>query len=101
MVAGPLRRAWSSQDYLTKYPGYRVPFAEKVRSEAGVRTIALGMIRTYEQAEEVVSNGRADLVAIGRGFLRYPYLLLRWAKQAGLKWRYPSSTREPGEEVQG
>ena len=42
-----------------------------------MRTIALRMIRTYEQAEEVVSNGRADLVAIGREFLRDPYLLLR------------------------
>ena len=77
------------EESFVEYPGHQVPFAERIRREAGVRTIAVGMIRTYEQAEEIVSNGRADLVAIGRGFLRDPYLPLRWAKYAGVKIEVP------------
>ena len=43
-------------------PGYRVPFAEKIRSEAAVATGAVGLITEAEQAEEIVSKGRADVV---------------------------------------
>ena len=77
------------EERFTEYPGHQIPFAERIRREAGIRTIAVGMIRTYEQAEEIISNGRADLVAIGREFLRDPYLPLRWAKQAGVKMEVP------------
>ncbi len=79
----------AQEESFTEYPGHQVPFAERISREAGIGTIAVGMIRTYEQAEEIVSNGRADLVAIGRKFLRDPYLPLRWAKQAGVKMEVP------------
>ena len=54
-------------------PGYQVPFAEKVRREAAIPTLAVGLITTPELAEEIVFNGRADLVALGRELLRNPY----------------------------
>ena len=79
----------AQEESFSEYPGHQVPFAERIRREAGVKTIAVGMIKTYEQAEETLSNGRADLVAVGREFLRDPYLPLRWAKGAGLEIHIP------------
>lgn len=59
-------------------PGYQVPFAEAVRKEVGIPTIAVGLISTAELAEEILANGRADFVALGRELLRNPY----WPLQA-------------------
>jgi 2,4-dienoyl-CoA reductase-like NADH-dependent reductase (Old Yellow Enzyme family) len=53
-------------------PGFQVPFAERVRHEADIPTIAVGLILKPEQAAEIVDNSRADLVAIGREALRDP-----------------------------
>ena len=44
------------------HPGYQVPFAEAVRRRAGIATGAVGLITAPEHAEEIVANGRADLV---------------------------------------
>jgi 2,4-dienoyl-CoA reductase-like NADH-dependent reductase (Old Yellow Enzyme family) len=59
-------------------PGYQVPFAEKIRREAGIATIAVGMIVDPHQAERVVSTGQADMVALARAMMLNP----RWAWQA-------------------
>ncbi|ADC89686.1 NADH:flavin oxidoreductase/NADH oxidase [Thermocrinis albus DSM 14484] len=72
-----------------EYPGHQVPFAERIKREAGVLTQAVGMITSYELAQEIVANGRADFVAIGREFLRDPYLPVRWAQKAGVKGMVP------------
>jgi 2,4-dienoyl-CoA reductase-like NADH-dependent reductase (Old Yellow Enzyme family) len=66
-------------------PGYQVPFAERIRRDAGVATAAVGLITEAEQAEAIVSQGRADLVLLGREFLRDPYWPLRHAKAEGGK----------------
>jgi 2,4-dienoyl-CoA reductase-like NADH-dependent reductase (Old Yellow Enzyme family) len=55
-------------------PGYQVPFAERIRREAGIRSMAVGLIRDPGQAEEILASGQADLIAIGRGFINDP----RW-----------------------
>jgi 2,4-dienoyl-CoA reductase-like NADH-dependent reductase (Old Yellow Enzyme family) len=55
-------------------PGYQVPFAEIVRSETGLPTIAVGLITEPRQAEAIVEAGRADLVALARALLYDP----RW-----------------------
>jgi NADPH2 dehydrogenase len=55
------------------YPGYQVPFAEKIRREAKIATAAVGLITTPQQAEEILRNERADLVFLGRELLRNPY----------------------------
>jgi 2,4-dienoyl-CoA reductase-like NADH-dependent reductase (Old Yellow Enzyme family) len=64
-------------------PGYQVPFAERIRREAGIATMAVGLITTPETAEEIVRNGRADLVAMGRELLRSPYWPLQAARVLG------------------
>lgn len=53
--------------------GFQVPFAEEVRRCAGIKTQAVGIILTPEQANEIVALGQADLVALGREVLRTPY----------------------------
>jgi 2,4-dienoyl-CoA reductase-like NADH-dependent reductase (Old Yellow Enzyme family) len=63
------------------YAGYQVPFAEKIRRESGARTVAVGMISQPAQAEAIIANGRADLVAIGRLALWDPY----WPHHAAKK----------------
>jgi 2,4-dienoyl-CoA reductase-like NADH-dependent reductase (Old Yellow Enzyme family) len=62
-------------------PGYQVPFAERVRKDADIVTIAVGMITEARQAENIVAEGKADMVALARGFLWDP----RWAWHAALE----------------
>jgi 2,4-dienoyl-CoA reductase-like NADH-dependent reductase (Old Yellow Enzyme family) len=59
--------------------GYQVQFAERIRREAGIPTRAVGMIFTGRQAEAIVAEGKADMVAVGRGYIDDP----RWAWHAG------------------
>ena len=70
-------------------PGYQVPFAEKIRREAGIATMSVGLITTPEMAEEIVRNGRADMVALGREFLRNPYWPLQAARALGHDLTWP------------
>ncbi|HBN9689325.1 MULTISPECIES: NADPH dehydrogenase NamA [Pseudomonas] len=60
------------------YPNYQVPAAELLRKELGIMTGAVGLIQTGRQAEEILQNGRADLVFVGRQMLRDPY----WVRAA-------------------
>jgi len=55
-------------------PGYQVPFAERIRRETGLLTIAVGLITEPGQAEAIVSSGQADMVALARSMLYDP----RW-----------------------
>jgi len=62
-------------------PGYQVPFAERVRKDAGIPTVAIGLITEARQAERIVAGGKADMVSLARGFLWDP----RWAWHAALE----------------
>lgn len=53
--------------------GFQVPFSERVRHGAGVKTQAVGMIVDASQAEAVLQEGKADLIALGREALFDPY----------------------------
>jgi 2,4-dienoyl-CoA reductase-like NADH-dependent reductase (Old Yellow Enzyme family) len=53
--------------------GYQVPFAERIRREAGIATAAVGSITEPTHADEIIRNGRADVVLLAREFLREPY----------------------------
>ncbi|AEB12937.1 NADH:flavin oxidoreductase/NADH oxidase [Marinithermus hydrothermalis] len=70
-------------------PGYQVPFADAVRKRVGLRTGAVGLITTGEQAETILQAGSADLVLLGRLLLRDPYFPLRLAARHGLKEAVP------------
>ena len=59
--------------------GYNVPIAERVKREAAMATRVVGLIVTPEQAEAIVAEGKADMVAMARCFLNDP----RWGWHAG------------------
>jgi 2,4-dienoyl-CoA reductase-like NADH-dependent reductase (Old Yellow Enzyme family) len=73
------------------YPGYQVPFAERIRREASVATAAVGNITEPAHAEEIIRNGRADIVLLGREFLREPY----WPRVAANALRQKEAVPPP------
>lgn len=70
-------------------PGYQVPFAERIRREAGIATGAVGLITQAEQADEIVRSGKADVVLLAREFLRNPYFTLEAAHRLGHEIEWP------------
>jgi 2,4-dienoyl-CoA reductase-like NADH-dependent reductase (Old Yellow Enzyme family) len=64
-------------------PGYQAPFAERIRRNAGVATAAVGLITEAAQADELIRNGRTDIVLLARELLRDPYWPLRAARSLG------------------
>ena len=62
-------------------PGYMVHFAERVKREAGIATMTVGMIVEATQANEIIASGKADMVAIGRAVMDDP----RWPWHAAAK----------------
>jgi 2,4-dienoyl-CoA reductase-like NADH-dependent reductase (Old Yellow Enzyme family) len=54
-------------------PGYQVPFAARIRTEAAIPTAAVGMITTPTQANAIIESGEADFVFLAREMLRDPY----------------------------
>jgi 2,4-dienoyl-CoA reductase-like NADH-dependent reductase (Old Yellow Enzyme family) len=69
-------------------PNYQVPFAERIRNEANIDTGAVGLITEPQQANEIISHGRADLVFLARQLLRDPYWPLHAAQalQYDMPW---------------
>jgi len=53
--------------------GFQVPFSQRIRQEAEIKTQAVGMIVDARQAEAVLADGKADLIALGREALFDPY----------------------------
>jgi 2,4-dienoyl-CoA reductase-like NADH-dependent reductase (Old Yellow Enzyme family) len=64
-------------------PGFQVPFAERIRREAGIATAAVGMITAPAHGDEIVRNGRAELVLLARELLRDAEWPLRAARVLG------------------
>lgn len=59
-------------------PGYQVHFAERVKRDVGMATMAVGMIREPQLAEEIIASGKADFISLARGMMYDP----RWAWHA-------------------
>jgi 2,4-dienoyl-CoA reductase-like NADH-dependent reductase (Old Yellow Enzyme family) len=70
-------------------PGYQVPFATQIRRDAGIATAAVGLITTPQLANDIVREGRADLVALGRELLRHPHWPLDAAAALGEEFGWP------------
>lgn len=69
-------------------PGYQVPFSAKIREATGIKTGTVGLITTAPQAQRIIASGSADLILIGREFLRDPHLPLRWARDLEMSIDY-------------
>jgi 2,4-dienoyl-CoA reductase-like NADH-dependent reductase (Old Yellow Enzyme family) len=70
-------------------PGFQVPFAERIRKEAGVPTAAVGLITDPLQANGIITNGQADIVLLAREMLRDPYWPLHAAAALGENMTWP------------
>jgi 2,4-dienoyl-CoA reductase-like NADH-dependent reductase (Old Yellow Enzyme family) len=68
-------------------PGYQVPFAARIRKEAGIPTAAVGMISEPTQANGIIESGEADMVFLAREMLRDPY----WPVHAAQALSEPAS----------
>jgi 2,4-dienoyl-CoA reductase-like NADH-dependent reductase (Old Yellow Enzyme family) len=77
---GTLAFSPAEQARARKY-GYQVPYAEKLRREAGIMTMAVGHIVHADQAEAILGDGRADLVALAREIMNNP----NWPMDAAQK----------------
>lgn len=62
---------------------YQTPYSDRIRNEAGVRTIAVGNIMTADQVNAILAAGRADLCAVGRPHLTDPNWTLHAAAELG------------------
>jgi 2,4-dienoyl-CoA reductase-like NADH-dependent reductase (Old Yellow Enzyme family) len=71
-------------------PGYQVPFAERIRREAGIATGAVGLITSPVQADTIVRQGQADIVLLARQLLRDPYWPLHAAQELGRAIPWPA-----------
>jgi anthraniloyl-CoA monooxygenase len=58
---------------------YQTPFADRIRNEVGIPTMAVGAISSYEDVNTIVLSGRADLCALARPHLYDPYWTLHAA----------------------
>ena len=67
---------------------WQTPFADRIRQEAGIATIAVGAITDADQANGIIASGRADLVAIGRPHLSNP----AWTLMEAAKYGYAGAT---------
>jgi len=72
----------SMEQKITSGPNYQVPFADRIRREAGIVTMAVGQITEARQAEDVLQANSADLIAIARRMLYNP----RWAWHAATEF---------------
>ncbi|SHO66766.1 2,4-dienoyl-CoA reductase [Pseudoxanthobacter soli DSM 19599] len=79
-ILGPVARAATRPT-----PGFQVPYADAIRHGAGVATMAVGLIVEPHQAEAVLADGHADLVAIGRELLADGDFAYRAALELGLE----------------
>jgi 2,4-dienoyl-CoA reductase-like NADH-dependent reductase (Old Yellow Enzyme family) len=68
---------------------YQTHLAEIIRQETGIMTGAVGMITTAQEAEQIVAEGKADIVLLARELLRDPYFPLHAALELGADVPWP------------
>ena len=70
-------------------PGFQVPFAAAIRTEAAIMTAAVGLITEAEQAQYIIETGEADAVFLARAMIRNPRWALNAAEKLGVKIPWP------------
>ena len=81
---------------VTRAPGFQVAYAARAKKETDIRTMAVGLILEAEQAEAILQQGEADLIAIGRQAQFNPNIALHWSHDLGLNTRFEDWPEEYG-----
>ncbi len=79
----------STRQQIPLGPGYQVFLAEQIGREAGVPTMAVGLITEPAQAEAILAKGDVELIALARELLRSPYWPLQAAQALGVDLPWP------------
>jgi anthraniloyl-CoA monooxygenase len=78
---------------------YQTPFADRIRNEVGIATMAVGVISSYDDVNTIVLAGRADLCALARVHIYDPHWTLHAAAEQGyaVDWvpQYRAGSRKP------
>jgi anthraniloyl-CoA monooxygenase len=85
---------------------YQTPFSDRIRNQAGVHTIAVGAISSYDDVNTIILAGRADLCALGRAHLYDPFWTLHAAAEQVVAMPWPvqfqrGSRRPPSGRTDG
>jgi 2,4-dienoyl-CoA reductase-like NADH-dependent reductase (Old Yellow Enzyme family) len=91
----------AKQQQIPLFPGYQVQFAESIKKETGIATGAVGLITDARQAEEILEEGKADLIFLARELLRNPHFPLMAAEvlDAEAKWPFQYERAKPRKRV--
>src|SRR5215472_8241152 len=93
----PRAKSWAATAaQVPRSLGFQVPFAERVRKEANIARMAVGIILEAQQAETILENGQADLIAVGRQSQYNPNIALHWAHDLGINSRFEDWAPEYG-----
>lgn len=79
-IGGPI-----NTEIVPRTPGYHVAYAERVRHETGIKTVAVGLITEARHAEQILRAGQADLIALARELLYNPHWPVHAAKELGIE----------------
>ena len=79
-----------------RQPGFQVGYAERVRKEADMKTMAVGLITHPQQAEAILTEGSADLIALGREALVDPNWALHAARDLGFDTEFTTWPKQSG-----
>ena len=80
-------------------PGYQIPLAEAVRRGSGITTMAVGQITEPRQAESILADGQADIIAIGRRLMFDPHWAWKAASELGVFLKYPARYRNANPRI--
>ncbi|MDP9013399.1 MAG: hypothetical protein M3O41_12210 [Pseudomonadota bacterium] len=83
----------SALPYAENWPEPRAPFSARIRAEADIVTMTVGLIDKPRQAEEIIASGQADMVALARGALYDPRWAWHAAEELGCEIAYPPKYR--------
>lgn len=76
---------------------YQTPFSDRVRLEAGIPTMTVGAISSFEDVNSILAAGRADLCVMARAHLYDPY----WTRHAAWEQEYDLAWPDPYKSVEG
>ncbi len=76
--------------------GFQVPFSERIRKEADIKTMAVGFLWDAEVCERLLAEGKADMIALGRELLDHPNWPLHAAAGLGVDQEYAKWPIEAG-----